>query len=163
MEEVQSCVYNEIMKKRQFLLTSSVLSLCGVLFAGYISFSKLFTGQCPLNESCPYFLGYPACWFGLGLFSILLAGSLSGYFNLIDLRTSKWWVGVVSFLGILFAGQFVIEEATLYFSGSVFNYALGLPSCVYGLIFYIALFIISLLKIKMPVENSFIENSSTQN
>ena len=53
-----------------------ILSLLGVLFSGYLSGIKFFTSTCAFNESCPIFLGLPACYFGFALFLILFITSL---------------------------------------------------------------------------------------
>ncbi len=50
----------------------------------------------------------------------------------------------VSFLGVLFAGSFTIPEITNMLSGDGVRYALGLPTCAYGLIFYILILVLSL-------------------
>jgi len=126
-----------------------VLSLCGVLFSGYLSFSKLITGICALNEPCPYFLGYPACWFGFGMFLTLFILSIIAKEKGISiLRKLTGWITAVSTLGILFAGKFVIPEISLILNGVKTDYGLILPTCTYGLVFFIAVFITSLLLLK---------------
>lgn len=120
------------------------LALAGTLFAGYLSFKKLITNVCAFNEGCPYFLGYPACWFGFGLFLIILAMSLVGLFKKNKGETMRRFVILFSLLGILFAGRFVIQEIIQYFNNSSASYALILPTCAYGLIFYMIIFVISL-------------------
>jgi hypothetical protein len=49
----------------------------------------------------------------------------------------------ISFVGILFAGYFTIRELPLLFSEGFGAYALALPTCALGLIFYIAIFILA--------------------
>ena len=48
---------------------------------------------------------------------------------------------VVSICGIFFAGSFVVQE----FLRSRITGTLGLSTCVYGLVFYVLIFIISLI------------------
>lgn len=119
-----------------------VLGLAGVLFSGYLSVVKLVTTTCALNEPCPYFLGYPACWYGFGIFLALFVSAMLGGLRSTWLATSMRVQAVLSALGILFAGYLTIPELTPLFSGTT-SYALGLPTCAYGLIFYIAVFSLS--------------------
>lgn len=55
-------------------------------------------------------------------------------------------LAVVSALGTIFASSFVVPELTLWLQSGA-SYALGLPSCVYGLIFYIAILVLSLWRL----------------
>jgi hypothetical protein len=47
-------------------------------------------------------------------------------------------------MGILFAGYFTVQELSAWLRARGTRYALILPNCSYGLIFYIAIFILSL-------------------
>ena len=118
-----------------------VLSLLGVLFSGYLSSVKLLTDTCAFNEPCPYFFGYPSCWYGFGLFLLLFIFSVSGLFS-----AKKYLAGLnsfISFLGILFAGYFTIPEMKNWMAGAT-EYGLGLPTCSYGLVFFVIIFVISI-------------------
>lgn len=118
------------------------LSVAGLLFAGYLSGVKFFSGSCALGEGCPFFLGYPACYFGfamyllLTIFSIILVFGKDGS---IAIRPIK----LVSLLGILFAGYFTLGELPRLFEQGLGAYVLGLPTCALGLIFYVAIFTIA--------------------
>lgn len=117
-------------------LPQILFSLAGVLFSGYLSFSKLFLGSCPLNEGCPLFLGYSACYFGFGFFLILLVLSLLKKISLLR---------IVSVFAIVFAIYSTYID--LFFPscpGGVCQYSLLLPTCVYGLVMYLGIFIFSL-------------------
>ncbi len=127
-----------------YFKTIAYLALAGTLFAGYLSFMKLLTSTCAFNESCPYFLGYPACWYGFGMFLLMLILSISGLYKKNKRETLRRSIIVVSFVGILFAGRLVIPEVKLLLSDEAPSYGMILPSCAYGLIFYIIIFIISL-------------------
>lgn len=122
--------------------TVFALALLGALFAGYLSFYKLATGECALSEPCPIFLGYPACWYGFGMFLAMLALSA------LALAKPAVWPGArrtilgVSLLGILFAGQYVGPEVSAWIWGGA-RYSLVLPSCAYGLIFYVAILVVA--------------------
>lgn len=120
------------------------LSLSGTLFAGYLSFYKLLSKTCAFNEPCPYFLGYPACWYGLAMFGTMFVISLSGLLGKLAAPAVAKANAAVSFLGILFAGYFTWNEAVSRIGGGATRYGLGLPTCAYGLIFYAAIFIVSL-------------------
>ena len=120
------------------------LSLAGMLFAGYLSFYRLLTGTCALSEPCPYFLGYPACWYGFGLFTVLTLVSGAMLLKKVDVPDGAKTNAAISFLGILFAGNLVVQEVWGWYGAGRFQgYGLGLPTCVYGLVFYIAVFAIS--------------------
>lgn len=132
------------MSEKTFLRASTFLSLGGALFAGYLSGIKLFTGSCAFNESCPYFLGYPSCWYGFGLFLTLFLLSLAASLGKMPVLKATKWIAGVSFAGIVFAGWFVVQEVYGWITiVRVLGYGLGLPTCVYGLVFYAIIFGIS--------------------
>lgn len=119
------------------------LGFSGLLFSGYLSAVKLFTSACALNEPCPYFLGYPACWYGFLMFLALFVSAVVGFSKNSRLKTMAQIHMLVSGLGILFAGRFTIPEIGRILSGHA-TYSLGLPTCAYGLIFYVIIFILSI-------------------
>ena len=104
------------------------LGLAGVLFSGYLSAVKMFTTACALNESCPYFLGLPACYYGFVMFLIILFAAVLSFFKVISIRSLALANTVVSFLGILFAGYFTLGELPTFFSSGISAFALGLPT-----------------------------------
>lgn len=117
------------------------LALAGVLFSGYLAGTRFFTKTCAFNEPCPVFLGYSACYFGFGMFLLMLILSIWGLNSSLSILV--WANSIISFLGILFAGYFTVPEAKLFLSGQT-NYSLGLPTCSYGLIFYVLIFVLTL-------------------
>src|SRR3989344_1386804 len=134
------------MNKNKILWIIFIFSLIGVLFAGYLTFTKLVLGSCPLIEPCPYFLGQPACVYGLVLYLILLI--LSGILLFSkpkkELVLQKSLV-FISLIGILFAIFSTIKEVFLSTCpGGKCVYSLGLPTCIYGLIMYCIIFFFSL-------------------
>lgn len=129
--------------KYNYLKLSFYLTLAGTLFAGYMSAVKLFTSTCAFNEPCPYFMGVPACWPGLAMFFIMLVITIFGLAKKISELAVKKSLAFVSLLGIIFAGRFVVEEVALLIKQGYSHYQLGLPTCTYGLIFYIIIFAIS--------------------
>jgi hypothetical protein len=118
------------------------LSLAGVLFSGYLAGTRFFTRTCAFNEPCPVFLGYSACYFGFGMFLLMLILSIWGLTS--SLSIPVWANLAISFLGIIFAGYYTVPEVRLFLSGQT-NYSLGLPTCSYGLIFYISIFVLTLV------------------
>ncbi len=119
-------------------------SLAGVLFSGYLTASKIFAGSCPLTEGCPNFLGYPACIYGLAMFAVLLAVSVLLLKKRPDAGRNKLLktAMAVSALGILFSGYFSYQE--IFYPacpGGKCVYSLLMPSCIYGLAMYLAIFL----------------------
>ncbi|MEK6902232.1 MAG: hypothetical protein AABX02_01430 [archaeon] len=112
-----------------------LLSLTGFLFAGFLTYSKLTTGTCPLTEGCPYLLGLPVCVYGLVLFGIILAMSILHDTQRNNMSLS--WIRWVSLFGVAFSGYYAVNELLFpsCFIGPC-TYTLLLPSCVYGLAMY---------------------------
>lgn len=136
------------MKAKTYRVALFALALAGVLFSGYLSAEKLFVKRCAFGETCPLFLGYPACFFGFGLFFIMFAANLWALLNpgsVRKVRKANLWV---SLIGILFAGQFVIPEIANWIQNGNPHYALFFPTCAYGLVFYAIIFVLSLLKLE---------------
>src|SRR3989339_175355 len=123
------------------------VSFSGFLFSGYLSAVKFFTSACALSEPCPYFLGYPACWYGFVMFSVLFISALLGILKISKLKTVALIHLLVSSLGVLFAGYFTVPEIGRLLSGEG-RYFLGLPTCAYGLVFYIILLILAVMYLK---------------
>ncbi len=134
--------------KSSYIKWALVLSLAGSLFSGYLSFYKLFAASCAFNEPCPIFLGYPACWYGFAMFATLLAFSLLAWFGKIPTVSAAKGTALVSVLGILFAGRFTLIEVLSWLAGNAPRYSLGLPTCAYGLIFYIAMCAVSFIELR---------------
>ncbi|QQS60327.1 hypothetical protein IPN41_04435 [Candidatus Falkowbacteria bacterium] len=122
-------------------MTIFFLTLAGFLFSGYLSLVKLLSNTCALNEPCPYFLGYPACWYGFGMFTVLFILAIISQWK-ESTKLIYWFQIVVSLIGIIFAGYFTVPEIIRLFNGTS-AYSLGLPTCAYGLIFYILIFILA--------------------
>ena len=117
-----------------------ILSLAGVLFSGYMSSIKFFTQTCAFNEPCPIFLGLPACYFGFFLFIFLALFSALVFFKRMNDFTGLRVVLTVSLVGIIFSGSFSMQELPKLFSQGIRAYALGLPTCTLGLLFFIIIF-----------------------
>jgi uncharacterized membrane protein len=106
---------------------------------------KLLSSTCAFNEPCPYFLGYPACYFGFAMFLAMFIISVAAF---IKKGISKYPAGtnaVISGLGILFSGYFTVQEIQTFIQAGIPKYTLILPTCSYGLIFYVLIFALSLI------------------
>jgi uncharacterized membrane protein len=136
------------MSSERYLRLSLILSAGGTAFSGYLSAVKFFSKTCAFNEGCPYFLGYPACYFGFALFVTLLV--IAGVANMQALtsRAAKQATMAVSAAGVIFSGSFVIQEIGLWMAGTAPRYTLLLPTCAYGLVFYAAMLVIAALSYK---------------
>jgi uncharacterized membrane protein len=134
------------MKQKTHDLVNLLLTLSGFLFSGYLSSVKLFTSNCWASEPCPLFLGYPACYFGFALFSVLFVASLLAFCHKISIRTSQYGLRVVAFCGTLFAGYYVVQEIIRYRATGLLAGALVLPTCAYGLVFFVLILAVSFRK-----------------
>jgi|SRR6185369_12769995 len=127
------------MKRWMYALLA--LTWAGLLFSSYLSAVKLFSNSCAFNEPCPYFLGYPACWYGFGMYLLMFIATAWGLKGMAAVRSVLKFDIIVSVIGIIFAGRFAAQELL---HGSLTG-TLGLSTCVYGLIFYVAIFATSVL------------------
>jgi hypothetical protein len=128
------------MRTGTYLKVATGLSAAGTAFAGYLSLTRMTSGVCAFNEPCPFFLGYPACYTGFALFAIAFLVSLAA---LLAKTESLWPMtmnSVVGAAGILFAGRMTVEELA-----APSGYRLGLPTCAYGLVFFLALLVSSVV------------------
>jgi hypothetical protein len=141
------------MDEKTYLRITLGLALGGTLFSGYLSAVRLLTGSCAFNESCPFFLGYPACWYGFAMFASILGAGLISYYGKLKTESAAKIIGGFSFLGTLFAGRFVWIEISSWLAGNP-GYPLIMPTCVYGLVFYMAALFLSGWMIIQPKEIS---------
>jgi len=115
------------------------VSGAGTLFSGFLSATKLFSGKCAFNESCPIFLGLPACYFGFAMFLALFIIAISQIkkkeLDQILINRSV----AVSALGVLFSGSLTIREISQGAMGTFF----GLSTCSYGFIFFVLMLALS--------------------
>jgi hypothetical protein len=129
--------------ERTYLRITLGLALGGTAFSGYLSAMRLLTGSCAFNESCPFFLGYPACWYGFAMFASMLSTGLFAYYGNLRVESAARIIGGISLLGTVFAGHFVWIEISSWLASGNSNYSLVLPTCVYGLVFYLAILFLS--------------------
>ena len=133
-----------------FIKPILILSILGLLFSGYLTFTKIFSGVCAFNEPCPYFLGYPACIYGFGLYLLLFSFSLVLITNKVEYgpKFIMKTIGIISGIGVLFAGYMTFLEITSPAGILGSGYALILPTCVYGAIMYILILLLAILSLK---------------
>ena len=53
------------------------ISVAGILFSGYLSYSELIASKCVLG-GCSYVLGAPACVYGFVMYTIVFVVALLG-------------------------------------------------------------------------------------
>ncbi len=137
-------VFRKIIIRRESNHMSAIafLSLLGSLFAGYLSYKKFFAGTCALTEGCSYFLGQPTCFYGFVLFFLIF---IMAFTSMVSRGHFSSAIRLFSVVGVLFSGYFALYE--LFFAplnllnGAVF--ALLLPSCVYGLVLFLVIWILN--------------------
>ena len=121
-----------------------VVALAGALFSGWLTFSKLVLGNCPLREACAYLLGLPTCVYGFVLFGTILVLALLLKMDAKKYPQNMLWINRVALFGILFSGYYSVVE--LLFPSCPLQpciYSLILPSCVYGLVMYVLVWVLS--------------------
>jgi len=65
------------MKKQTALTIILIISIAGLLFSGYLSYSELFKSTCALG-SCTNLVSIPACVYGFFMYLVLLVFSIIG-------------------------------------------------------------------------------------
>lgn len=120
-------------------------SLAGFFFSGYLTAVKLFSGACAFNESCPIVFGYPACWYGFALYIVLLGISVITARKRILFEKGITALAGVSLVGILFAGYLTMTELPTFLARGFASYTFGVPTCFMGLIFFMLIFVTSVL------------------
>lgn len=115
------------------------LSLAGLAFAGYMSCIRLLTHTCALGEKCPTCFGYPACYFGFGMYLLMVLALFAALRDMLDMPTAVLAVRYIASAGILFSGYFTLGEIGTLFTRGLHAFVLGLPTCAWGLLFYIAI------------------------
>ena len=125
---------------KKHTITLFIISLCGVLFAGYLAGVKVFNKECALDTSCSYFLGLPTCVYGFVMFTILLIASSVLLFK----KGAKCQVRLLKIIFIIaiIGSCFSLYFAAVEIMGGVTS-ALILPTCAYGLIAYVIIFGVS--------------------
>jgi hypothetical protein len=129
-----------------------VLSFAGLIFSGYMSSVKFFSQSCAFGETCPYFLGLPACYYGFGMYVIITILVLWLALTRYNGNRLLNYIISISAIGVIFAGSFTIDELPLLFENGVSAYLLGLPTCTWGLLFYIAILVVAIIARRKGVD-----------
>ncbi len=141
-----------------------LLAILGTLFSGYLSAVKLFSKTCAIDTGCSYFLDYPTCYYGFAIFALIFLSALANKFcswggqkmATARLHALRTFAGA----GIIFSTYFSTVEIWQMISKKMVYGALIMPTCFYGLIFYIWVFALS-LKYK-AVRNNNLEKEATE-
>jgi hypothetical protein len=128
------------MNKKNILLIALYLSIVGILFSGYMTLHKLISKTCAFGESCPYLWGHPACLYGLIIFIALFLSILAVLLKNSDKMSNNLFM-YTSILGVIYAGYFAYQDVFNPVCGTNCVYQLGLPTCVYGFIVFLAVFV----------------------
>jgi hypothetical protein len=127
------------MTPKRFARAALLLSAAGTAFSGYLSAKRMLSGMCAFDESCPFFLGRPACYYGFTLFLSLFAVAL--FANVT--RTEGAWPPIASIVlasgGVAFASAMTALDAHVGV-----HHPLLLPTCAWGLVFFAAMLAISI-------------------
>jgi hypothetical protein len=133
---------------KSFIVILVFLASAGLLFSGYLSAVNLLSDTCASDEPCPLFLGYPACFYGFAMYLVMFFVTGLGVLGRVGYKKVFLTDVVVSIFGIVFAGRFVVQELLqAHITGT-----LGLSTCAYGLIFYVSIFIVSLIGKSRPTQ-----------
>jgi len=66
------------MKKETALKTIMWISVAGMLFSGYLSYTELFQKVCALGGTCPSVAKIPACVYGFVMYAIVFVICILG-------------------------------------------------------------------------------------
>jgi uncharacterized membrane protein len=66
------------MKKQTALKTIMIISIAGMAFSGYLSYTELFQQVCAARGGCSTIGGVPTCLYGFMMYTIVLIVSLMG-------------------------------------------------------------------------------------
>ena len=136
------------MKKTEFLKIMFVLAVAGTLFSGYLTYYTFATSKpgCDL-----YFFGLPSCFFGALMYAIIFILSLAVIAdrNLRSKRTLA--ISVISAVGIAFASFLTLYVLSARNCTSLEIF--GIPPCVYGLVMYLALLVLSAASLALAAKH----------
>jgi uncharacterized membrane protein len=73
----KSAILYKKMKKEIALKIILAISIAGMLFSGYLSYTEIFNGVCSMG-SCSSVASIPACVYGLAMYLVVFVISLLG-------------------------------------------------------------------------------------
>ncbi|MFH1174421.1 MAG: hypothetical protein V1725_04765 [archaeon] len=119
-------------------VVATILAGIGVLFSGFLTIEKLFTGSCTISEGCTSVFGIPSCVYGLVLFLIILiTGILTLFRRKRGRGVRKILLLIASFIGVVFSLAVTLTELKPCPGGCTFT--LFLPACAYGFVLFLAI------------------------
>jgi hypothetical protein len=124
---------------KRYLTVAALLSGAGTAFAGYLSYRRASTGICAFAESCPLFMGQPTCYTALALFAAAFLISVTALAVKVDVVWPRA-INIALGIGGTFFSSWLTRDELLSHSAS----RSGLPTCAYGMLFFIGLLIWSL-------------------
>jgi uncharacterized membrane protein len=65
-------------KQKTALKTILGISIAGMLFSGYLSYSELFKGTCAIGGGCSMLAGLPTCVYGFVMYLIVFIIAILG-------------------------------------------------------------------------------------
>jgi NADH:ubiquinone oxidoreductase subunit 5 (subunit L)/multisubunit Na+/H+ antiporter MnhA subunit len=75
-------ILKKIMREKTALQVIGLLSLAGVLFSGYLSYTEIFAQTCALGVgTCSSVFTIPACVYGLIMYLIILIISITALYK----------------------------------------------------------------------------------
>jgi len=123
-------------KTNHYLGVATLISGAGTAFAGYLSYQRATSGICAFAEPCPFFLGHPACYTGFALFATAFLVSLAAFLYKVEAAWPKAANLAVAAAGTALASWMTRDEMVAHA-----GYRLGLPTCAYGLVFFVGLMV----------------------
>jgi len=67
-----------MVKQKTALKAILVISIAGMLFSGYLSYSELFANSCALGGGCSTVAGIPSCVYGFAMYLVVFTISVLG-------------------------------------------------------------------------------------
>jgi uncharacterized membrane protein len=122
--------------QRTYAWAVLILASIGTLMSGYVSVVKFMSETCPTASPCPYVFGYPACYFGLVAFLTTLLFAKLRLYRLMDGERANTIIFWLSLAGTLFSGYLTLGEID-------FIRTSGPTTCLYGLLIFAAIFVLS--------------------
>jgi hypothetical protein len=130
------------MTSGRYARSALAVSATGTAFSGYLSAKRLLSGMCAFDESCPFFLGHPACYYGFALFAALFLVAVVASLT----KTRRAWPALLNAAlataGIVFASSMTALDIR---SGA--HHPLLLPTCAWGLVFFAAMLGLSVARL----------------
>lgn len=122
-----------------------IFSVCGIAFSLYLFLASLLFGRQALSELAQIFLGIPAYYIGLLVFSSLI--TLCVYTYKQRIRFEHWLMSTTgaSFVGILFSMFLTFKEVPTLLKQGFKAYTFAVPTSFIDLIFFMLVFVTAAL------------------